>query len=97
MGIPARDRNRLIAIVDRDRLEGRLARVSPTRLAISQVAPLGIGSFFLVANLASGRTVWAVVFGALLVIDAAVVAWWILVKLDRRRDAEALRGSTRRG
>jgi O-antigen/teichoic acid export membrane protein len=73
--------------IDRDGFEGRLARVTPLGLVLSQAVPFAIGVFFLVANLATGQTAWAIVFGVLLVLQAVVVIWWARVRAARRREA----------
>jgi hypothetical protein len=86
-----------MAKVDREWFEGRLAGVSTLRLVMSQIATLGAGAFFLITNLVAGRTGWAIVFGVIVMLDLAVVLWWVWVKLSRRRDARELRGIIRRG
>ena len=86
-----------MARVDRDWFEGRLAGVSTSRLVMSQLTTLGAGIFFLIANLVAGRTGWAIVFGLVVMLDVAVVLWWVWVKMSRRRDARAIREVIRRG
>jgi hypothetical protein len=66
-----------------DRFEERLAKVSPLRFVASQIVPLGLGGFFFVANMVANRTVWAVVFGCLLLLDGLIVLWWIRARLAR--------------
>jgi hypothetical protein len=86
-----------MAKVDRDWLEGRLAGISTLRLVMSQITTVGAGTFFLITNLVAGRTGWAIVFGLIVMLDVAVVLWWVWVKLSRRRDARAIRDVIRRG
>lgn len=79
-------------MLDRDWFEGRLARVTPLRLILTQTIPTASGIVFLVANLRMGQTGWAVVFASILLLEVAVVVWWARVRTLRRRDAVAFRG-----
>jgi hypothetical protein len=74
---------------DREHLEDRLARVTPLTLVLRLAVPTAMCVFFLITHVLAGRVVWVVVWALLLVIDASVCVWWAVVRIDRRRDAEA--------
>jgi hypothetical protein len=58
---------------------------------MSQITTVGAGTSFLITNLVAGRTGWAIVFGLIVMLDVAVLLWWVWVKLSRRRAARDTR------
>jgi O-antigen/teichoic acid export membrane protein len=79
-----------------DWIQGRLARISPLRLVLTQLPSTITGTFFLVANALTGQTGWAIVFGILLTLQVAVVIAWVIARAERRRDARTLGEINRR-
>jgi Flp pilus assembly protein TadB len=84
-------------MIDRDWFEGRLERVSARRLVLSLSPATIFGSFFMVANLQVGRIGWAITFAILLMLEVAVIVWWIRVRRGRQRDRRLFRDALDQG
>ena len=78
--------------LNRDWFEERLARAPGWYLVLYLVMNVGVSTTWLVLNLKSGHTAWAVFFGVLSGIAVAIVFWAVLVKRRRRREAEEFAG-----